>query len=374
MARRRSSKVAVVPGASLLLAMLCALAPGRGFAADPPAAPPGPTYANKDLGFVVEGPSGWKLEESKSGVSAWRTLATFEDATSGSISVLSVRKAIAVTLSKLRAEITKAYADDKSFAVGSITDLPSNGRRPLAGLVVEASQQQPGTPAPPGPAGSPPPPPPPPVTWHVTAAYLLGGEYEYRLYTQVKSTLYSRLQPVVAKMIDTVTLKLSGAAVSARGEGTFRDETAGFACQYPGGYGVRLPERTMHLVEFAPAGAGPVLGVYRVDSPADLEAESKSLVDYYTGGEVGGEAVASQMEVAGRPAALVAAKGRVAGKDQVFFVAVVKRGNDTFRLRCSADATQETEARAAFDKFAKSFVLSNAATAPATASPDDTPK
>ena len=100
-------------------------------------------------------------------------------------------------------------------------------------------------------------------------------------------------------------------------------------------------------------------------------------MDYYTGPDVGGEAVASQMEVAGRPATLVAAKGRVAAKDQVFFIAVVKRGSDTFRLRCSADVTQETEARAAFDKFAKSFILSNSATAaptPEEKDPAETPK
>lgn len=368
---------------ALVGSMLCAALASAARAAPPPApapappAPPGaPTpagpalapgapYANKDLGLAMEGPSGWKLTASSQSAPRWQALATFNDAMSGSVSVLSVRKAAALTLAKLRAEITKSYADDKSFTVTSITDLPSNGRRPLSGLLVDATQVRPGDPAPAGPAGLPPPPPPAPVTWRVNAAYFLGGEYEYLLYTQTKATLFARLQPAVAKMIDGFTLRLSSSQTAARGEGTFRDESAGFSCQYPGGYGVRLPERTLHLVEFAPATAGPVLGVYHLDTAGDLDAEATALVDYYTGAEVGGEATASRIDVAGRPATLVTAKARVSGKDEVFFVAVVKRSTDGFRIRCAADATQEAEARAVFEKFVKSFVLASAAAAPA---------
>lgn len=313
----------------------------------------------------------------------WQTLATFVEqaapnrpaipAGRQSLAVLSVRRAAAISLSKLRAEVTKAYADDKSFTVSSIADLPPNGRRPLAGLLVDATQVRPADPAPAPAAGAAPAPAPAPVTWRVNAAYFLGGEYEYLLYTQAPATLYASLQPSISAMIDGFTLKRSGTAGVPKGEGSFRDESAGFACQYPAGYGVRLPERTLHLVEFTPAGAGPVLGVYRMDSALDLDAEAKALVDYYTGPEVGGEATASQLEIAGRSAALVTAKGRPAGfvKDTLFLVAVVKRGNDTFRLRATGDQTDELNTRAAFEKFAKSFVLSNTAAVPASSEPKD---
>ena len=36
-----------------------------------------------------------------------------------------------------------------------------------------------------------------------------------------------------------------------------------------------------------------------------------------------------------------------------------KRGNDTFRLRCAADVTDEAAAKATFDTFTRGFVLLN---------------
>lgn len=341
-----------------------------------PAAPPGPAFANRDLGLSLAGPSGWKLLPQAGSIPQWQTLATFVEqplpnrpavpAGRQALCVLSLRRASAVSLGRLRAEVTKAYADDKSFTVTSITDLPPSGRRPLAGVLVDATQVRAADPAPaPTPGAAP---APTSVTWRVLAAYFLGGEYEYLLYTQAPATLYASLQPSIAAMIDGVTLTRAGTPSARKGEGSFRDESAGFACQYPPAYGVRLPERTLHLVEFTPATAGPVLGVYRVDSALDLDAEAKALVDYYTGSEVGGEATASPMELAGRAAALVTAKGRPPGflKDSIFLIAVVKRGNDTFRLRATGDLTDEPNTRAAFDRFAKSFVLSNSATVPAS--------
>ena len=381
MVRRRSFAAAFT--ATLVGAAYVAVSPSTLFAEPPtpapapptappapgtpaaPAAPAGPAYVNKELGLSMEGPVGWKVVVSTAQVSKWQPLAMFSDAVTGSIAQLSWRKASAMTLGKLRAEITKAYSEDKSFNVTSITDLPSNGRRPLSGVLVDAAQVLPGEPPPPGPAGSPLPLPPPPVTWHVQAAHFLGGDYEYRLYSSVKATLYSRLQPGIAAMVDGVTLKLSAAATAPRGEGVFRDETVGFACQYPGGYGVRLLDRELHLVEFAGGTPGPVLAVDRTKSMADVDADAKTVSDSYTGAEVGGEATTSQMEIAGHPAALVTAKARIGAKDQVFFVAIVGRSSDTFRLRCTADASQEADAKAAFDLFTKSFILSNPVAAPA---------
>ena len=325
-------------------------------------APPatlGPVYKSPDLGVTVEGPSGWKLLESKGATASWTTLATFTDEASGSTAVLTSRRASALTLGKLRAEVTKSYADDRSFSVASISDLAVSGRRAMAGILVDATQTRaaeapaasPGTPAPPVPSA--------PVTWRVHAAYLLGGEWEYLLYVQAKATLWSRFEPLIDKMIDGVTTKVSAASFGPKGEGAFHDDTAGFTCRFPAGFSVRLPERTLHLVEFAPASGGPLIGVFRYDSDGDLDHETKTLVDYYTGSEVGGEATSGRIEVSGREAALVTAKGRIGGRDQVFFIAVVKRGNDTFRLRVADEAAKEAAAKLTFDVFVKSFALTS---------------
>lgn len=338
---------------------------------DPPAPaapaaqlPPGASYASPELGLALEGISGWKLGTFKGAPPAWQVIARFDDPTNGGSTVVSARRAAAVSLPKLRAEMTAQYGADKTFSVMSITDLPPNGRRRLPGLLVDGTQQRPDTAAPA--AGGVAPASPPTVTWRVQDAYFLGGENEFLVHTQVRATLYSRLQPQILKMLDSIAVKVAGAALSPKGEGTYRDDTVGFSCRYPSGYGVRLPDRTLHLVEFSSGAATPVIGVYRYPSEVDLDGEAKTLVDYYTGGEVGGEATSAAFEVAGRPGVLVTAKGRMGGRDQAFFVAVVKRDTEAFRLRVAADVTQETAARAVFDTFVKGFVLSNAPPAPKT--------
>jgi hypothetical protein len=294
----------------------------------------------------------------KADVPSWIRLTSFSDPQTGAVAVLSARRASAITIAKLRAEVTKAYADDASFKVSSITDLTPSGRRPWPALLVDAVQTRP---ADPPKAGTPPPAaPPPPVAWRVHAAYYLGGSNEYLLYVTAKFTLWTRIQGLVDKLVQDVTLKAQEAASAPRGEGAYRDDRAGFSCRFPAQYGVRLPDREQALVEFAPAGDGPVLGVFRHDSESgELDAEAKALVDYYTGPEVGGEATSGSAEVGGRRAASVRATARMGGRDQVFFVAVVLRGKDAFRLRVAADVTQETAAKATFDAFAKSFALTN---------------
>jgi len=316
------------------------------------------------VGLTVEGPSGWKLTELSAGIPQWTPLATFADAATGSSAVLSMRRATAVTLPRLRAEVTKTFADDKSYAVAAVTDLAVSGRRPMPGVLVDATQARAVEVAAPAPApsgGAAPAGPPALITWRVQAAFLLGGEWEYQVRAQAKATGFARVASAIDRMIQGITVKVAGSAFAQKGDGSFRDDVAGFAVTYPQGYGVRIPDRTQHLAEFAPAGDGPVLGVYRYETDADLDHEANLLIEYYKGPEVGGEAVAGRTQLAGREAALVTAKGSVGGREQVFFVAVVKRGNDTFRLRCAADVTQEAAAKATFDKFAQSFVMTNPA-------------
>ncbi|HVG94403.1 MAG TPA: hypothetical protein VND21_08155 [Planctomycetota bacterium] len=335
-----------------LAALAFLLAAGPALAED--AAPAAPTpYTNPEVGFSMEGPAGWRLESGAVAPPQWQSMAVFtEPGPGGAQIVVSVRKATATQLGRLRKEVSDFYAKDPSYRVNAITDLPVGGRRPLAGVLVDAVQTRPaeGTPGA-GAAAT--------ANWRVQSAYFLGGEFEYRVEATVRATLAAKCQAAFDRAIESVTYKVRGGAMTPRGETSFRDDTAGFACVYPVGYGVRLPDREAHLVEFRPAGDGPVIDVRRADSTKDLDEEAQAVVDWWKGDEVGGEATLGRLEIAGRAAASVTAKGRVEGKDRVVLIGLVKRGGDLFRLEVTADEGQDAGAKAAFDAFAKKFVLLN---------------
>ena len=354
---------------SLCLLAAVSLAPAFALAGpeDPPPAPPGgptppapagpagPVFQSPELGVTVQGPAGWALVGDRAAPPSWTRLCTFSESASRAMTVVSVRKPQAATLARMRAEVQKQYADDRSFSVQSVTDLPATPQRPLPGVLVDAVQARPveGAPAPlaGGAVAT--------VAWRVQAAYFVGASMEYLVYTQVPATVWSRVEAAVVRLRDSFAARDANTSTLPKGEGAYRDEIAGFACRYPSGHGVTIPKRRQHLVEFAPQGEGPVLGVYLYESQANLDEESKTLVEYYRGDEVGGEAETAVREVAGRPAAIVTAKGHVGGKEQVFFVAVVKRGTDTFRVRVAADASLQAKAKAAFDEFLKSVMITN---------------
>ena len=353
-----------VLSAAFAAAVLASVAVSRATADDPPkpdaTAKPGPVLEDPALGLTVEGPPGWALAKEKNAVSTWAKVATFTDPVTQATVVVSARRATAVSLTRLRAEAAKAFADDPSFKVLGTSDLPPNGRRSLPGLVVDATQTRP---APPPPAGTPPPAvPPPPATWHLAEGWFLGGEIEYLVHAEARATLWSRLSPAFDAVMQGVAIRTSGSAMSPKGEGSFRDETAGFACRYPSGYGVRVSAREFERVEFAPAGDGPVIAVFRMESDKDAESEAADLVTYYKGDEVGGDAETAPLAVSGLNGVRVAAKGRIGGRDAVDFVAVVKRDRDAFRLRVSATPQGEAAAKTVFDAFVKSFVLTTVAT------------
>jgi hypothetical protein len=327
---------------------------------DAPAPKPGPVLDDAGLGLTVEGPSGWTLAKEKQAVSTWGKVATFTDPVTQSTIAVYARHATAISLPRLRAEVTKFFADDPSYKVLGTSDMPANGRRSLPGVVVDATQTRP---APPPPAGTPPPAvPPPPVTWHLAEGWFLGGELEFLVHAEARATLWSRLSPTFDALMQNVAIRSSGSAISPKGEGSFRDEAAGFACRYPAGYGVRVSAREFERVEFAPAGDGPVIAVFRMESDKDADAEAADLVAYYKGEEVGGEAETSPIPVSGLNGVRVAAKGRIGGRDAVDFVAVVKRDRDAFRLRVTSTPQNEAPAKAVFDAFVKSFVLTTVAT------------
>jgi hypothetical protein len=294
----------------------------------------------------MEGPGGWSLESGAVAPPQWQTMAVFSDRATGGRIVVSVRKASANQLGRLRQEVTDTFAKDTTCKVNAITDLPVAGRRPLAGILVDAQQSRPADAAPGAPPGL-------PILWRVQTAYFLGGDVEYQVQASVRATLAAKYQGAIDRAIESVAYKVRGSALLPKGETSFRDDTAGYACVYPTGYGVRLPDRTEHLAEFSPAGAGPRISVYRKDSTQDLDEEAQAVVEYYQGDEVGGEATAGRVEIAGRVSSFDTAKGRIDGKDRVFVIGLVKRGGDLFRLEVSADEGQEAAAKAAFDAFAK---------------------
>jgi hypothetical protein len=339
-----------VPRRALALVALL-LAAGAARAQDAAPAPSTP-YANAELGFSMDGPAGWRLESGAVAPPEWQSMAVFTDPATGARIVVSVRKAVANQLGRLRREVSDFYAKDPTYRVNAITDLPVGGRRPLAGVLVDAVQTRPAGAAPGAdPAAT--------ATWRVQTAYFLGGDVEYRVEASVRATLAAKCQAAIDRAIESVAYKVRGGAMTPRGEASFRDDTTGFACVYPSGYGVRLPDRDTHLVEFRPAGEGPVIDVRRTDSVKDLEEETQAVVDHWKGDEVGGEAVPGRLEIAGRSAASVTAKGRVDGRDRVHVIGLVKRGNDLFRIEVSADEGKDDAAKAVFDAFAKRFVLLN---------------
>jgi hypothetical protein len=278
-------------------------------------------------------------------------LCVLQDPATGAETVVSVRKARSGTLVAMAEELRRLFAKDKSFSISGTSDLAATPARPFGGVRVDGTQS---IPQPPPEAG----PPRPPLVVRFRWTQFLGNGREWLLYTTVRATVWSRVADAVSALENGFVLRPDVA--SAKGEGLYRDEEAGFSCRFPSGYGVRVPGRTGLVAEFAPSGDGPVLSVHRDESQRPLEGEADALVAHYTGDEMQGEAEKSLSDLAGRSAYVVRAKARIDGRDQVVFVAVLKRGDDTtFRLQASADATTEEASRKAFDAFVKSFALLN---------------
>src|SRR5262245_18796403 len=180
-----------------------------------PAAPaqPGATYTNKELGLSIEGPPSWKLVEGATTAPQWTRLASFADpdVTTGAQILVAVRRAYAFTLPKLRAEVQKTYAEDKSYTVTAVTDVPATGRRPLPGVIVDATQAK-APDAPPAPAAGTPPaagaPAPAaalPIVMRIQALYLLGGDWEYLILAQARATRFIGIQAWVDKVFNGVS-------------------------------------------------------------------------------------------------------------------------------------------------------------------------
>lgn len=322
----------------------------------PPAGPTGPTYKNAGLGLSVGSAAGWTVADARSGAPSWTHLCTFSEPVSGAQTTVNSRKTTAGNLTSLRAEVDKLYKSDKSFTVTSILDLKPTATRPMPGIILDAVQSRDEAP----PAGSAPGTPPTPVAYRTLAAYFLGTTgTEFLVYSQVRATIFSRVQPAIDKLIQSFSVTVTQATGMPQGATSFRDEKAGFACKYPAAYGVTIPAQPQVMAMFAGGVEAPTIGVYKYSSNQSLDQEAQLLLSYYKGDEVGGEAEERNAEVSGRSAIVVTAHARMDGKDQIFFVAVMKRESDTFRLRVVGEKSAEAKAREVFEAFIASFALTN---------------
>jgi hypothetical protein len=337
--------------ATALALAVCSSAPAE----DPPART-GPSYRNESMGIRLQGPQGWKMAtSSQSAPVAWMPLVTFYDPPTDTDVTLSVRPRKSSGVKELSEALQKEWSSDKSFTVMANRIVEPTPLRPLASVWIEATQTvTPPAPATPKPPPAVPPPPPAAVQWYVTASYWLAPGYEYLLYGKARSTVWSRMRPLVEAVRDSFTV--AGASAGPEGEGAFHDDLHAFACKYPKGYSVRIPQRKNHLVEFQGVSAdAPVLGVYGFTAEHSVEDDVRTLVTYYTE-EQGGEASTGPVEVSGGAGTLVTARASVGGKEQTFLIAVVKRGaTEFFRVRAAMPRTAEAEGKRVFDLFLRSF-------------------
>ncbi|MDA1195102.1 MAG: hypothetical protein O2894_07945 [Planctomycetota bacterium] len=314
----------------------------------------GPTYSNDGFGVTTSGPEGWKLIEDKvAAVSVWQRLATFNDTKTDAQVVLYSRPRSASNLDALMASVRKEW--DKSgdrLRVDGMRKLDASALNPIARVIVDGSftrkaapkKGKDGVPAPPGES----------TPMRVQATYYVGPGYEFLLYAQAQQTHWSRLHRQIEAMRDQ--LKFNKQVDSGpTGEGSYRNEKIGFTCRYPKDYAVVQPAREHHVVKFAGVSANdPDLSVYAFPYEEEASDDAQRLVAYYEG-EKGGTAQRSRTEVSGTESVQVTARAMIDGVDQAIWIAVIKRGDTCYRLRCVVPTERESTGASAFRTFLASF-------------------
>ncbi len=351
----RPTRLSITPKGCLALLAICAFACLPALAGpedekpDEPKAPPGPTYTNKPAGITASGPSGWKMVADKATVTEWTRLATFYDPVTDADAVLSTRKRAHASLNQLLASVRKDWAKTPALTVTSMRTMAPTGLQPNSTVVVDATFLHR-----PKPKGAEP--PPPAVTYRVSATYFLAPRAEFLLYAKAQATHWSRVRSKLTELARSIKIEGAGAN-KVQGEGAYRDESRGFACRYPSGYTVVLPQRKKHIVRFEGLSKeDPILDVYtfRWDQPVDKDVQR--LIEYYRG-ELGGETEQQSTEVGGRPAQLLTARAEMNGEPMTFLLAIVKRGSELFRLKVTVTRDAEGNGRATFMKFLREFKL-----------------
>ncbi len=342
--------------ASFVMLTLCMLACGSAWAGpedeqpDKPKAPAGPKYANKPAGVAAAGPSGWKMVADKaSAVSEWTRLVTFYDPGTDADAVLSTRKREHATLDQLMASVRKDWAKTPALTVTSMRTSQPSALQPNSTVVVDATFLHRKKPK-----GAEP--PPPAVTYRVSATYFLAPRAEYLLYAKAQATHWSRVRAKLGALARSVKIEGAGDR-KVQGEGAYRDESRGFACRYPTGYTVVIPQRKKHIVRFEGLSSeNPILDVYTFRWDQSVDKDIQRLVEYYRG-ELGGETEQQSVEVGGRSGQMLTARAEMNGEPKTFMLAIVKRGSEFFRLKVTSTRDAEGNGRATFTKFLRDFKI-----------------
>jgi len=352
---RRTRLTTSLAAGCVALALLCALACGAAWSGpegdEPvkPKPPPGPKYANKPAGVSAAGPSGWKMVADKATVTEWTRLVTFYDPLTDTDAVLSTRKRAHGSLTQLMTSVRKDWAKTPALTVTSMRTMQPTGLQPNASVVVDATFLHRKKPK-----GSEP--PPPAVTYRVSATYYLAPRAEFLLYAKAQATHWSRVRGKITALMRSI--KIEGAGTQKpQGAGVYRDESRGFACRYPPGYTVVMPQRKKHIVRFEGLSKeDPILDVYtfRWDEPVDTDVQR--LIEYYRG-ELGGETEQQSVEVGGRPGQMLTARADMDGEPKTFILAILKRGSEFFRIKVTSTRDAEGNGRATFAKFLRDFKL-----------------
>lgn len=318
------------------------------------AAPTGPTFRNKGLGVRASGPSGFTMVADKQGaVSSWKRLATWNHKDTGAQIVLYARPRSSATLDALMGSVRKEWNRSAGrLRLDAMRKVDKSAMTKVAKVIVDGSFTRKGKVK--KSKDGVPPPPPESTPMRVQATYYLGSGNEFLLYVTTRTSHWTRMRKELRRMRDELALEKEVAA-GPTGEGAYRNEKLGFSCRFPKGYTIVAPKRTHHVVKFAGlASTDPVLSVYAFPYEEDAAADARRLMTYYTEDKAG-EAQRRGTEVSGTEGAEVVARAMIDGEDQQIFVAVVKRGDTCFRLRCVVPAEEEAKGAAAFRAFVSSF-------------------
>jgi hypothetical protein len=342
----------LAPLAVLPCALLAALPVAGDPPPDAPAAPaaPGPVYKHAELGLTLTAPKGWTVAAEANQGSSWIPLAKLEPPGGQLVISVSRRPRTAAGLAELEALVKKDWAADKTLNVSAVGVVEPTTLRPVGMVRLEASQTRKTGPSRPGATPS------PPVVWQYEAVYLLAAGAELRVQAEGPLAAFTPARAQIRATIDGLTLV--GASRGAEGTGTYRDDLRGFAVKYPAGYGIVVPQRERHVVDFVPVSAEqPVLGVYLLSWEKSVSEDVERLIKHYKD-ERGGEATSRVDDVAGQPGAWITARVTENGRDTTILMALAKRGNDLFRLRAAMPQASTEAGTLAFKAFVASFTLS----------------
>lgn len=354
-ARHRTRPAAPGLLALVALAFSCA-APLR--AEDPPAAGPAPApaappavYKNGLLGLSVTGPKGWKLTTSGSESATWTRLAVFDEPGTQVQVAVSQRRRTATSLDALEQQVRKEWTADKAFSLTGVNRVDATAIRPIAYVQVEANQiRKPAAAAPGAPAGQ-------PTAWQLLVTYVLAPGSEILVYGHGPAVAWSKARPLVQALVDSITL--SAPPRGPEGEGAYRNDARGFSLRFPKGYTVVVPQRQDHVASFVPvSGDQPTLDVYLLPWKEDVARDAERLVKHYQETR-GGQASSKVYEVAGQPGMLVTAQVTEQGRESVVLLALVKRGEELFRVRASIPKASEQAGQAVFDDLIRSFAMTS---------------